>query len=403
MLFHDSNLVPVQILGDLTAKYIVNQSYPSPIDLEVDVTPTNTLYLNLFISNQVECDYRLLVEISGDRLKLIALGEMALDYVFLFPENDIFYAALFNQDNELVKLAWAWPSAIENQCPIPDKTFVQFNLDSSKPTFSLVKHAKSRGRMVIDMKLEAKGLKSNMRYWSLKNFLIPYAELVKTALLDNNPKLPPKIMEDALDYGFSFIEIGSLHALLEFNYRLQLYERNTELDNLTNLYLLLHSDNEEEIVEYLNRFNNKKIIPEYLKVLKSIINHDAGFTSKVATPHEELADIWLNRQRSLQIKNIVETKLPETAYEETVIGTLTCLDFEPKKCPVFTLHAAFDDQVYSGTIDPSLDQMMSSAWFQFRTKIYECTLRVTFTPESLKNAEQYKYTLLRIDELPDSD
>ena len=79
----------------------------------------------------------------------------------------------------------------------------------------MIQYSKSRGRFVIEIHLEADGLKDNMKFWSIKNFLIPYTELIKMVIQDHNPRLLSNEMEKVINFGYSKIEINCLSAFLE--------------------------------------------------------------------------------------------------------------------------------------------------------------------------------------------
>ena len=399
MLINESNQIPVQILNGLKAKYFFQSYRTAPIRLEIDMMPTGSWFLNLYISRIGDQIYRLLVEISESRLKLISRAEMPIHYAFLNPENDILYAALFDANEELTRLSCISPLLLENNNPIPENQFISFDLDLAPTTFDLIEHARNRGRIIIEIKSESRILKSNLNYGYIRNLLIPFSELIKTAVLDHNPRLSQKKIEDYLNFGFSYIGIGSLHALIELNHTLNLFGFNTELDNLSGLFTLLNADDPDEILKAIQYFKNKKIIPEYIRLLHSISKSGTGFALKMATPSKICGEVYFDWARAQIIRNIIESSLPETDYDEIVTGILTCLDFENRKRPVFSLNSVENNQIYSGFIDPSLDSFINEKGFQFCKKIYECTLRVLFIPESLKKARQYRYTLLRIEEL----
>ncbi len=401
MLINKSNLVPVQILNGLKAKYFVQSYRISPIRLEIDQMPAGAWFINLYISRIGDHIYRFLVEVSEDRLTLIASGQLPVDYPFLHPENGFFYAALFDEGGDISKLSLIDPIHLSFRNPIPPDQYLSFELDLSKTSFNILEHAKRRGKILIEVKSESKVLRSNLQYGSVRNLLIPFSELIKTAILDHNPRLSLKMIEDYLGFGFSYMGIGTLHTLIELNCHTDLFGANPELENLSALFSMLRADDPLEIIEAMRYFKNKKIIPDYIRLLRSLNKSGSGYLFKLASPHQEYPEIYFDWARAQIIKNIIEASLPVTDYDEVVTGTLTCLDFENRKRPVFSLHSDDDDRIYNGFIDPALDELMNNKDFQFCSKVYDCTLRVLFIPESIKKEEQYRYTLLRIEEVGD--
>jgi len=361
--------------------------------------PTGTWFLNLYISRIGKQIYRFLVEVSDERLLLISRGELALDYSFFHPENDFFYAALFDEESKISKLSVINPALLFHSNPIPQNQFLSFELDLSKASFDILEQAGKRGKVLIEVKSESKILKSNLQYGSVRNLLIPFSELIKTAIMDHNPRISPKMIEDYLGFGFSYMGIGTLHTLIELNYHTDLFGLNPELKNLSALFSLFRADDPKEIAEAAGFFRNKKMLPDYMRLLGSISKSGSGYLFRMASPHEDYAEIYFDWARAQIIRNIIEASMPVTEYDEVVTGTLTCLDFENRKRPVFSLHSENENRMYNGFIDPGLDEMMNSTNFQFCRKIYDCTLRVLYVPESIKKEEQYRYTLMRIEEI----
>lgn len=402
MLISNSNLVPNQLLDRLTPKYFVQSYRIRPVRLEIDWMPSGSWFLNLYISRAGGHIYRFLTEISEERLLLISRGELALDYSFLHPENGIFYAALFNEESKITKLSVVDPARLMNENPIPPDQYLSFEIDLAKTSFDILEHARKRRKIIIEVKSESKVLKSHLKYGSVRNLLIPFSELIKTVILDNNQRLSPKKAEDYLGFGFSYMGIGALHTLIEFNFHTDLFGGNQELDNLAALFALFRADDPREISEAVGYFRNKKVLPDYIRLLNSVNKSGSGFLFKMASPIQEYPEICFDWARAQIIMNIIEASMPVTEYDEVITGTLTCLDFESRKRPAFSLHSENEDRNYNGFIDPGLDSLMNSKNFQFCKKVYDCTLRVMFLPESIKKEEQYRYILLRIEEVEEN-
>lgn len=403
MLIKKSNLVPNQLLDRLTPKYFVQSYRTSPIRLEIDVMPAGSWFLNLYISRIGVHIYRFLVEVSEERLLLISRGELTVDYSFLHPENGIFYAALFDEESQIFKLSIVDPVLLAHDNPIPQNQYLSFELDLAKTSFNILEHAKKRGKIVIEVKSESKVLRSNLQYGSVRNLLIPFSELIKTAILDHNPRLSPKKVEDHLGFGFSYMGIGSLHTLVEFNFHADLFGGNQELDNLAALFALFRADDPQKISEAIGYFKNKKVLPDYIRLLNSVNKSGSGYVFKMASPIQEYPEICFDWARAQIIMNIIEASMPVTEYDEVITGILTCLDFENRKRPAFSLSSVTEDRIYNGFIDPGLDGVMNVKNFQFCRKVYDCTLRVMILPESIKKEEQYRYILLRIEEVEERE
>lgn len=391
------NEIPTNILGNL--KPIFVSSFTQYIDAQIVVSVTDTRFLKIPVPLEKDTEYFALVELSSGRLQQIIGGGMSVIYPFKNPEKGLIYIAQSDEINNIKKLWWIDPSTEKMVWTIPDTIKIDFRPVEKPSKVDFVEYSKARGRITIDIKLEAAGLKDNMRVWSVKNFLIPFTELIRTVILDHNPRLPANELEKVLNFGYSKIEINCLYSILEFNYNQSLHQENIELENITNLYYLFGAESEEDILQYLERFQNKKLIPQYLSMLRQIIKNKAILNSKVATPAGHYQEAFFNRQRSVNIKKIINNKLPKTIYEENVIGVLTRLDFQTSSIPHFALHSTTDNQVYSGTIDQALDKCIPELAINFKEKEYDCRLKVLFSPESTGNTERYEYILLEISDI----
>lgn len=391
------NAIPTNILGSLRTLFV--SSFTEYIDAQIVVSVTGTKFLKIPLTLEKDNEYFALVELSNDRLQQINGGGMPVIYPFQKPEKGLIYMAQWVKGNNISKLWWIDPATTEIHWPIPDDIKIDFKPIEKPAKVDFLEYSKARGRITIDIKLEAKGLKDNMKVWSVKNFLIPFTELIRTVIVDHNPRLPGNELEKVLNFGYSKIEINCLYSILEFDFNRSLHVENIELENITNLYYLFCAESEEEIIKYLERFQNKKLIPQYLSMLRQIIKNKATLNSKVATPAGHYQEAFFNRQRSVNIKKIMDNKLPTTAYEENVIGVLTRLDFQTSSIPRFALHSTTDNQVYCGIIDPALDKSIPEVAINFKEKEYDCKLKVIFSPESTGNAERYDYILLGITDM----
>lgn len=394
MDFPRKNVIPPNILGHLRPLFV--SPFTEYIEAQIVISLTDVKFLRIPLPPENGQDLFAFVELSADRFQEISGGGMPVIYPFLKPEKGLFYVAQLDEENNIKKLWWIDPLTAEIRWPVPDTVKIDFKPLEKPEQVDLITYAKARGRITIDVRLEAKGLKDNMRVWSIRNFLIPFTDLIKTVILDHNPRIPADELEKVLNFGYSKIEINCLSAKLECDYNQSLHHENIELENITNLYLLFGSDNIEEITMYLDRFQNKKLIPQYTSILRQIIKNKATMNTKLATPAGHYQEAFFNRQRSVNVKRLMEKKLPKTSYEENVLGVLTRIDFQSCSTPRFALHSTTDDKIYSGFIDPALDKSFPELAVNFKAREYDCKLKVIFTPESTGNAEKYEYILLDI-------
>jgi uncharacterized protein (DUF1919 family) len=72
------------------------------------------------------------------------------------------------------------------------------------------------------------------------------------------------------------------------NYNSDLFGKSEELDNITNLFLVLNAKDEETLIKSFDNFPQKKIISEYIKVLNVIIKNDATLNTKIAAPNKDV-------------------------------------------------------------------------------------------------------------------
>lgn len=388
------NVIPPNLLGPLKTTYV--SAFIEYLDAEIVSSVTDVKYLKLALTREKEEEYYYLVELSDARLQQINGGGMNVIYAFQKPEKGLIYVAHFDSENIIQKLWWVDPEVAELKWPISDSIKIDFKrLEESTP-IDIVQYSKSRGRFVIDIHFEADGLKDNMKLWAVKNFLIPYTELIKTVILDRNQSLPPNELDRVINLGFSKIEIKCIQAYLEGDYNESLYSTNIGLENLTNFHLLLEAQTEEEITKYLDCFKNKKVIPQYNAVLWQIIKNKAVLKTAYATPAGHHMKASLNKQSASKIKKILDEKLPPASYEQNIVGVLTRLDFQTSSIPRFALLSSTDQQAYIGVIDSTLDKSFDEMALNFRGQEYDCRLHVTCTPESKFKPTGYEYKLMDI-------
>ncbi|HAH24356.1 MAG TPA: hypothetical protein DCL77_11485 [Prolixibacteraceae bacterium] len=390
------NVIPSNLLGPLTTTFV--SAFPELVNALIVCSLTDVKYLKIPLSLEIEEEYYYLVELSEARLQQINGGGMAVMRPFRNPEKGLIYIAQCDKENNIKKLWWQ-VALTEPHWPINDTSKVDFKLVDKTIPYNLIQYSKARDRFVIDFHLEAEGLKDHMQLWSFTNFLMPFTELIKTVILDHNPSLPSKELEKVINFGFSKIEINCLHGILEFDYNESLHHTKTELENITNLYYLFGAEDEVEIMKYFDRFANKKLIVQYLSMLRQIIKNKAILKTKVATPDGHFQEASFNRQRSVNLKKIIDNKIPSTSYEDNVIGVLTRIDYQSSTVPQFSLSSTTDDKVYSGIINPAQGERIPELELNFMEKEYDCKLKVIFWPETNGKPERYSYVLLEIKEV----
>lgn len=385
--------IPVELIGELTT--VLESSVKKIINARIDQSVTGVNYLVIPFAPPNE-RFAILVEIGDERLDVIKNRAMKLIYPFKHPEKKLFYLAELDAKDQIIKLAYIFPGQEKLDWPYFDNLDYDFQFIEKPKPFSLFDYSVERNRVAIEVIFESEDLMDNMKIWSFKNFLLPFTELLKTAILANSLGINPNNLEQKLKLGFSKIEHKCLRAILEFDYNPKLHEESRVLENLKNLYLLLDADDKEGVVKYVESFNNKKIVPDLIKILRAIIANTATFKTKLATPDEELKEIILNRSRSIKKKYIMESAVKNEPFIQTIIGILTKLDFDPKKAPLFSLHATSGDQKVCGVICPGLAKVMNEQTFNFINTEYKCEVEVKYTPETSLNKEKYEYTLLEI-------
>ncbi len=395
MYFEETKKLPAIVIGQLKPYYLlVVEDFPK---ISIDVALTGTKYLNYYISSKGEKQIRLLVEISDERIKMIASGEMPIDTVFREPEKEIFYSCLFKPDGSIDWLYYVLPEVIKKDCPIPPKLTTPFKIEVKLDDIDFKQLSVQRRRVTIDIYLTANTLQANLKYWAVRGFLIPFTELVKTAMLNANTEYSPRNIEQGLNIGFSYIKLSSLRSTLEFDFHPNLFNNTRELDNLTTLYLLFNAETEEEILKYFNIFINKRIIHEYLKILRIILKNKARFETQIAAPNKFYDKSVFDEARTERIRKIISEKIPFTEYEEEVRGKLVGLELKSPTSPTFTVFGTLDDMTYHGKISESFRGKIPEQEFNFSGREYIFKLKTKYTPENGIKQEKYEYTLLEIE------
>lgn len=392
MFTPDYNLIPPELIGELSTLLVT--SVKEIINARIDKSHTGSTYLVIPFKEPNE-KYVIMSEITEERLTALKNRSMKLIFPFHHPQKKVFFLAELNEKNQIIKLAYLFPEQRLFDWPIPDNLDFDFGFTEKPQPFSLLKYSQERNRCAIEMIFESEELRDNMRVWSFRNVLLPFVEMVKTAILSNNLNVNPNNLETKLKFGFTKIEHKCLRSILEFDVNPNLLEDNKILGNIQNMYLMLDAGNEEIMKAQVKYFSNKKIVPDMIKIFRVVISNKGTLKSQMSTPEEEFKSILLNSSISKKRKAWLGSSSSSDPYTITVTGYLTRLDFEPQKAPLFTLHATSDDK-YCGKITPALIKKMDESHYNFRNTEYKCELEVIYTPESAVSNEKYDYTLIDI-------
>jgi hypothetical protein len=306
MIYNVLNNIPLGLIGNLQPYYLIE--YVDFSYISIDISLSGAKFLNYFLNHHESFEERILVEISDERLNLLCSGELPIDYAFKNPEEGLVYACLFNKNGSIEKASYYTKIEFVEICSIPNDYFVFYDIACKPLNIDFQIQAKQRQRILVDVHVCAWSLKANLKYWAIKSFLIPFTELVKKSLRNDNPGLKPETLENSLNLGYKDICRGSLRTTLEFNYNPDLFGNSTELSNLTSLFQLFNSETEEDLDKYLDRFENKKFIAEYLKVLRSIIKHEATLETTIAAPNNYILTTCFNKDKAFRIKQKLDKK-----------------------------------------------------------------------------------------------
>lgn len=392
MQIDHSRLITPKIIGKLST--ILKSGFTEYANVRIDSSVTNSNYLVIPFGNK--SDLAILVEISKERLEIIKGGEMNLIYPFQHPEKGFFYLAQFDDEGNIIYLNFLTGKEEGFEWPIPANLSVNMKWVETILPFDIVDYAVKRGRFALEITVEFENFKdSNIKLSAIKRYLVSFHDMIKTAILSNSLNYNEKNIETKLNMGFSKIEFKCLHGVLEFDYNKSPQLPNLELESLTNLYFLLAAESEEEIYKYFELFPDKKLIAQYISLLRKIVEDKSYFKSKMATPekHTNSFEIDRNRSRSLQKKVISRSEC--VSYNQTVTGILTRIDYDSSaRHPLFSIHSSTDDQTYSGKISKAADAKLHEESASILTHNYECKLSVTFFPATSTKDEKYDYELV---------
>lgn len=385
--------IPALVIGQLRTKY---KTEAEGTTIAIEQGAAETLYITLIMEYKDGIEYKYLSQISKERLQLIASGEMPVIHPFLFPEKEMVYTAGV-KSNSIEQLSMLSPPPTREQLPLKGNFKIEFNVGQHRQLEvpDIIELSKARDRIIVDIHLTSDHLNTNLQYWSIKKFLLPFTELVKTALLDKT-KAQKNKYEDVFYFGYKNISFGSLHTQLESAFTHHLFDDEiNEAETLHYLFHLFLSDDIDSIVKVLDNFRDKKVIPQYIKVLRNIIEKNSQLTTSIATPDEKHEEAFFNKQRALKIHSVMTQELDAQEYDEPVYGVLSGIDFDKRGGTSFSLHS-YDGNIYSGSVATSLHKEIRENEWSFLEKLYDFKVRVKYTPETKFSNEKYEYTLLEI-------
>lgn len=377
--------------------YLLLEFYDYPY-LTVDTNNTGTLYLNYYLSGKDDVFNHILIEISHERLKMLLAGDYTLKQAFDSPEQDIIYHAQYNRAGQVIDLGIIELSLFNELNPILADHEIDYEYQPETETVDLQIKSVQRGRILVDVYLQANSLKSSLKYWAIKSFLIPFSELVRTSLLNQSSKYTSHNLDKSVNLGINRFAISSLASTIELNYNSDLFGNSEELENIANLFLVLNAKDEDTLLKSFDNFPQKKIISEYIKVLNVIIKNDATLNTKIAAPNNYFSETFITKTEAQALKKIINEKIPNVEDTEEIQGYLLELSFD-KTSPTFSMSASLEELKYKGRIDEALVKRISEIEFTFLTKEYLFTIHTLYVPETSKSTEKITRTLTDITEI----
>lgn len=388
--------LPKNILGQLRPHFFLDFiDYPF---LMVEVNQLGQLFLNYYMYGKKELTSHLLIGISNERLSLLITEEITVHQAFKNPENEFGYVVKYNNTGSVKSIGAVDSEFIKHNNPVPIDYNFDFELVESFPETDLQLKSIQRGRILVDVYLQSKELKSSLKYWAIKKFLIPFTELIRFSLLDQNSEYTARDIDSKVNLGMNKLSIGSLATTIEINYNEDLFGESKNLSDLKKMFFVLSSSDQDNLLKSLGEFRNKKIIAEYLRVLNTIIKHDASFVAKISSPNNYFEETKIDKNLARTIKKIINDKIPSIEDIEEVRGYLFELNFD-KNDPTFSLRGSEDDFKFKGQIDKDLVSKIGEIEFTFIDKEYEFEIHTLYTPESSKSSEKIIRTLLNIREI----
>lgn len=385
--------LPTTLLKGLRP-YLLLEFYDYPY-LTVETNNTGTLYLNFYLSGKDDLFNHLLIEISKERMKMLLAGDYTLKQVFDSPEQDIIYHAQYNRAGHLLDLGIIELVLFKELNPILAEYEIDYEYQPETETVDLRIKSVQRGRILIDIYLEADSLTTSLKYWAIKNLLVPFTELVRSSLLNQSSRYSGRNLDKSVNLGLNNLAIGSLSSTLELNYNSDLFGNSDDLENIINLFLMLSAKEENELIKSFDNFPQKKIISEYIKILNTIIKNDATLTAKIAAPNNYFTETNITKEGAQAVKTIINEKIPNVEDIEDIQGYLLELSFD-KTSPTFSMSASLEELKYKGRIDVSLVNRISEIEFTFITKEYIFTIHTLYVRESSKSPEKITRTLINI-------
>lgn len=378
--------------------YLLLEFYDFPY-LTVDRAKDGTLYLNYYLSGKDDELYRAVLPISQTRLESFLNREITLHDCFNSPENGYVYVGLFNKKGEPIQAYFV--NQLFSSLGIPSDYVLEY--EKKKVGVEVLKHdfitqSAQKNKILVDVYLQAPELAGSLKYWSLKSFLLPYTELIRSAIFDLG-FYSQSALDRNIGLAYNSVQASSLKTTIEINFHKgeigvpDVDDKN--LVNLEKLFTVLNAESESDIVTSLEAFSNKKIVTDYARILRTIIQKDAKLQTKIAAPNQYYSESIINKDKAERVKKVIDEKIPDVEDVEEVTGILMQLDFD-KTNPTFAMQGSVEDVHYRGKIDDKLVANIAEKEFQFLTKEYLFIVKTLYRPPTSMAAESKQITLINI-------
>lgn len=367
--------------------------------LTVERNITGRLFLNYFHSFVDNQQARFLLEISPERLNLIISHEMTIKYAFDNPENDSVFVGLFDSKSNLNEL-YLYPG---NEFKLINDILEDYDFDlthyNTLDLNELLIKSHQREKIIIGFYLNAFNLTSSLKFWALKNFLLPLSEMIYLNLGINFKKTDDKLKLNDLNLGYSRLDLNSLRGDIEINYTPNLFNEDVQLQKLTKIFQLLNSSSKDELTNCLMDIDNKRILSKYISVLNAISKNDAKLEAGLVSPRNDFKFYSvLDKSKSYQIRKILNEQFPAIEDIEEIEGQFLEMDFSIQH-PTFTIQPLDEDDKIHGRISEELASKISDREINFKGKEYTFTVKTVFLQQTSKAPEKTNRILIDFKEI----
>lgn len=379
-----NNLLELEVIEILDFK-----DYPI-LSLEID--KLGQKYISYFIKKNNDEEIRATICVSDNRLKEFLSGELELDILFKNSESGnafVFYYSL--QSGEL-KSSFIIPIqdlferyVIETGYKLNYSTPVHIkdNID----LVSRILQAKQKNKILVDVYINSQDLLNNIKLWAIRKVLEPSIEIIKSII-----NIDPRLIEQKI--ALSNLKEGSLGFTIELYYEWNLFDETTELDNAEKIIELFTTDNKEGFIRVLESTKNEKFIREYSKIINTIIDKNATFSSSLINPKKEsIAEAYINKEKATIIKKVLGETFPDITDVEEISGIFLEIDLHTKE-PTFTIEASTEEVLFHGKILPTLIPKLISDKINIGKDKYNFTIKTIYSPATPFKEEKLKSYLI---------